>query len=858
MGIAGRPELDEYANINGLTLNIQSDKYVIQSSAKDNAGGFQINYTAPSFAYDDYPNNSSCTIEFEVPDGTRWENVIPEVRQAGQTLIAGRGYSVFGNSRLCRDINGYDFAIDKSLLENFDYDLEDKYLLLAGKRYHINETVNTSKDGVEYFAITQISPELPDSIVDRTWCTIETIDSNSYRWDYLLPEIGVDGQFLKKKAGYEFIANTKLVQNLPIPGTTDTVDLAAQIYDEAKEIDLEGCYLQIHGGGPYYLVRSAERLPDLDGYYVINIIYPDIPDNANNVSAKIYRRVEGKAVWETPFPADGMNGQVLTKDVSYNRLKASTLRYNGPGWNYDLVDTLYTYSSVTGLYITVGEDRYLITESEKNDTEHYFWIYQTEPELPYTEDVNCYIEAPVEPGVKWQNLFPEGGNEGDALVKSASGYTWAAVNTASDAQAMADAAEANAKAYADTLAQNKVDKEAGKGLSSNDFTSAEKEKLDSLSPLPEGGTSGQVLAKKKTEFSVTFNRTGHTGTNDRIVLQNLSEVPGYPNIAANSLVGYTLKGRYASGSGYVDYQDEVIGNDAQTVQDDVEILKLTMQGNDIANQKSFAPEMILNSNDDGLEWADRLEPDNILAGRNVTLDRMGRNITINCDAAGSGGSIANADTVDGYHVNDTKGGTDATTDNALWSAYKIKQFIENSAGDVPKVTLEQCNDYTIDGIFVGDFSANQNGVLNNGGKSLVFSQYSPDAPHFYNYQLIISFNGFAAYITHRHYTATDPWTVTFNKYIPYMVTSHTSSATLGTNWTGTSAPYTQTVNVNGMTSNARPLICPNYSSDNATAIAEQKAWNKIGKILVGNGTITAYCFEEKPTTAINLQIEVME
>ena len=61
-----------------------------------------------------------------------------------------------------------------------------------------------------------------------------------------------------------------------------------------------------------------------------------------------------------------------------------------------------------------------------------------------------------------------------------------------------------------------------------------------------------------------------------------------------------------------------------------------------------------------------------------------------------------------------------------------------------------------------------------------------------------------------------------------------------------------------MTSNARPLICPNYSSDNATAIAEQKAWNKIGKILVGNGTITAYCFEEKPTTAINLQIEVME
>ena len=700
--------------------------------------------------------------------------------------------------------------------------------------------------------------------MNETWCIIEKEVPKTLRWEYVLPEDGYEGQVLLNDRSFESICNTFITRDEEMVNG-DVLGFTLLNQGLLKEFkSLKGYYIQINGSR--YRITDAEPYPD-NTYFIEVYTTPSLPDDLVSGTACVIEQMRiGRGKWGTALPVGGEQGQVLTRDIVYEVLQSGNLltEYGtGPDGNevpYALTrsNSMYAYPNLNGLYLRVGNDRFLVTKSYYWEYMNDYIIQESDPPMTFTQDQACYVEKMIQPGAKWQNLFPEGGNEGDALVKSASGYTWAAVNTASDAQAMADAAEANAKAYADTLAQNKVDKEAGKGLSSNDFTSAEKEKLDSLSPLPEGGTSGQVLAKKKTEFSVTFNRAGHTGTNDRIVLQNLSEVPGYPNIAANSLVGYTLKGRYASGSGYVDYQDKVIGNDAQSVQDDVEILKLTMQGSIVANEKSFAPEMILNSNDDGLEWADRLEPDNILAGRNVTLDRMGRNITINCDAAGSGGSIANADTVDGYHVNDTKGGTDATTDNALWSAYKIKQFIENSAGDVPKITLEQCNDYTIDGIFVGDFSANQNGVLNNGGKSLVFSQYSPDAPHFYNYQLIISFNGFTAYITHRHYTATDPWTVTFNKYIPYMVTSHTSSATLGTNWAGTSAPYTQTVNVNGMTSNARPLICPNYSSDNATAIAEQKAWNKIGKILVGNGTITAYCFEEKPTTAINLQIEVME
>ena len=81
------------------------------------------------------------------------------------------------------------------------------------------------------------------------------------------------------------------------------------------------------------------------------------------------------------------------------------------------------------------------------------------------------------------------------------------------------------------------------------------------------------------------------------------------------------------------------------------------------------------------------------------------------------------------------------------------------------------------------------------------------------------------------------------------------TATIGTSWTGSSAPYTQTISVSGVTANDKPIICPVYSTTNSTAIAQQQAWNMIGKITTNNGSITVTCFEEKPTTAIPIQIK---
>ncbi|NLZ83018.1 MAG: hypothetical protein GX915_05085, partial [Clostridiales bacterium] len=69
------------------------------------------------------------------------------------------------------------------------------------------------------------------------------------------------------------------------------------------------------------------------------------------------------------------------------------------------------------------------------------------------------------------------------------------------------------------------------------------------------------------------------------------------------------------------------------------------------------------------------------------------------------------------------------------------------------------------------------------------------------------------------------------------------------------APYTQTITVAGITPDDEPIISPVYSTTNATAILQKEAWNMVGKIVTGEETITAICFEEKPTIAIPIQIK---
>ena len=84
----------------------------------------------------------------------------------------------------------------------------------------------------------------------------------------------------------------------------------------------------------------------------------------------------------------------------------------------------------------------------------------------------------------------------------------------------------------------------------------------------------------------------------------------------------------------------------------------------------------------------------------------------------------------------------------------------------------------------------------------------------------------------------------------------TATVTITTTWSG-SGPYTQAVPISGILATDTPHIMPVYSTTNSTAIAQKEAWACVSKAETSADAITFTCFEEKPTTAIPIQIEVM-
>lgn len=84
----------------------------------------------------------------------------------------------------------------------------------------------------------------------------------------------------------------------------------------------------------------------------------------------------------------------------------------------------------------------------------------------------------------------------------------------------------------------------------------------------------------------------------------------------------------------------------------------------------------------------------------------------------------------------------------------------------------------------------------------------------------------------------------------------TYTGTLDTYWPG-SGPYSHSFQADGLVDTDIPHITPVYSDDNDTAIAQKEAWNCVSKAVAANGWINFYCFEEKPTTAIPIQVEVI-
>ena len=74
---------------------------------------------------------------------------------------------------------------------------------------------------------------------------------------------------------------------------------------------------------------------------------------------------------------------------------------------------------------------------------------------------------------------------------------------------------------------------------------------------------------------------------------------------------------------------------------------------------------------------------------------------------------------------------------------------------------------------------------------------------------------------------------------------------------GGNSPFKQTIEVKGILESDNPIAGVVYDDDTEVALRQREAWGNVQRITCGNDSITVYCFEEKPTTDIPIQLKVI-
>ncbi len=77
---------------------------------------------------------------------------------------------------------------------------------------------------------------------------------------------------------------------------------------------------------------------------------------------------------------------------------------------------------------------------------------------------------------------------------------------------------------------------------------------------------------------------------------------------------------------------------------------------------------------------------------------------------------------------------------------------------------------------------------------------------------------------------------------------------LSSGWTGSSAPYTQTVSVSGILSTDKAFADVALSDDTSTAQNQLTNWAYVSKMVTSNDSITATCFDSKPSIDLNVSL----
>ena len=75
------------------------------------------------------------------------------------------------------------------------------------------------------------------------------------------------------------------------------------------------------------------------------------------------------------------------------------------------------------------------------------------------------------------------------------------------------------------------------------------------------------------------------------------------------------------------------------------------------------------------------------------------------------------------------------------------------------------------------------------------------------------------------------------------------------NWTDT-APYSQTVTIEGITENHVPIVDISYSEDTSLWEDEEKNYSYLTKVETNNGTITAICLKNRPENNFSIKLKI--
>ena len=107
-----------------------------------------------------------------------------------------------------------------------------------------------------------------------------------------------------------------------------------------------------------------------------------------------------------------------------------------------------------------------------------------------------------------------------------------------------------------------------------------------------------------------------------------------------------------------------------------------------------------------------------------------------------------------------------------------------------------------------------------------------------------------------HVTKVNTKTVTMPT-LSGVATTALYQATIGTTWTGSAAPYRQTISVSGIKSSDTPIVDVNLANvaySNKDKVIE--AYSSIYRITTNNNSITVYS-DEKTTTSVPIQLKVV-